>query len=95
MTGEQRGKGIVAQLGDLLALVAVHAAPDVDRLAARLGHLGQDDVERHLAIQRGGKDVAEAKRLARSSAGDQRDRRRDGERVEKLAAGYHGDKQAG
>jgi|694.fasta_scaffold41025_2 hypothetical protein len=37
--------------------------PNDDRLAAALGDLGQNLFERHLAIQRSGKDLAELEGL--------------------------------
>ena len=40
------GEGVVPHGLDLLALIPVHARPDVDGVRAGLGHLGQDILER-------------------------------------------------
>src|SRR5690606_25104161 len=69
--GQERLKGFVAHLLDLLAVGRVDLAPDVDGLGARPLHLAEHGVEGKVAVEGGGKDVAdrETLRLRRADRG--------------------------
>ena len=45
-------EGLVTDLADLLAMCGMHFSPNINGLASRLPDLGQDFVERHVAIHR-------------------------------------------
>ena len=61
LTAQHFGECLVAHGLDLLALIAVHAGPDVDGVSAGLGHFRKDFLERQRAVHRRRQTVIEPK----------------------------------